>query len=272
MCIRDRHGTARLSRTVLVLFSGDYNRDDGLIAFLRRLGLRVIALDNDAANGGNAAHDLLRDEVFEHLLHLASRGGFLGIFAAPPCSTFSIARFAPHEEGHDGGPPPIRTRLHIRGIPNCPPKFRRKLKEANLLVDRTCAILTAATEAGSEWALENPCDRGLPVAHGGRRDLFADPRHGSIWQMPASSSSPGLHLAIWSRFPCVISLPIGRNIPAFSSHRAFNVSSSSMGSGVRTSPTTRERAAPSKTASGIPPRRQHTRGSSTSTWRRPFIT
>jgi len=54
-----------------------------------------------------------------------------------------------------------------------------------LLVDRTCAILTAATEAGSEWALENPCDRGLPVAHGGRRDLFADPRHGSIWQMPA---------------------------------------------------------------------------------------
>ena len=70
-----------------------------------------------------------------------------------------------------------------------------------------------------------------------------------------SSSSPGLHLAIWSHFPRVISLPIGRNIPAFSSHRAFNVSSSSMGSGVRTSPTTRELAAPSKTASGIPPLR-----------------
>ena len=86
-----------------------------------------------------------------------------------------------------------------------------------------------------------------------------------------SSSSPGLHLAIWSHFPCVISLPIGRNIPAFSSHRAFNVSSSSMGSGVRTSPTTRERAAPSKTASGIPPLRQHTLANSTSTWRRPFI-
>ena len=67
--------------------------------------------------------------------------------------------------------------------------------------------------------------------------------------------------------PCVISrLPIGRNIPAFSSHRAFNVSSSSMGSGVRTSPTTRERAAPSKTASGIPPLRQHTLANSTSTW------
>ena len=65
-----------------------------------------MALDNDASNGGNAAHDLLRDQVFEHLLHLASRGEFLGVFAAPPCSIFSIARFAPHVEGHDGGPPP----------------------------------------------------------------------------------------------------------------------------------------------------------------------
>ena len=54
-----------------------------------------------------------------------------------------------------------------------------------MLVDRTCSILKAATEAGSEWALENPCDRGVPVAHGGRRDLYSDPRHGSIWQMPA---------------------------------------------------------------------------------------
>ena len=54
-----------------------------------------------------------------------------------------------------------------------------------MLVDPTCSILRAATEAGLEWALENPCDRGLPVAHGGRRDLYSDPRHGSIWQMPA---------------------------------------------------------------------------------------
>ena len=97
----------------------------------------------------------------------------------------SIARFAPHVEGHDGGPPPIQTRQHIRGIPNCPPQFRKSLREANVLVDRTCSILKAATEAGSEWALENPCDSGVPVAHGGRRDIYSDPRHGSIWQMPA---------------------------------------------------------------------------------------
>jgi len=181
---RKHVGVARLSRTILVLLSGPYDRADGLVTFLRRLGLRVMALDNDDSNGGNAAHELLRDQVFEHLLRLATRGEFLGIFAAPPCSTFSIARFAPHVEGRDGGPPPIRTRQHIRGIPNCPTQYRKSLREANVLVDRTCSILKAATEAGSEWALKNPCDRGVPVAHGGRRDLYSDPRHGSIWQMP----------------------------------------------------------------------------------------
>jgi len=86
---RKHVGVAQLSRTILVLFSGPYERAGGLVTFLRRLGPRVMALNDDASNGGNAAHDLLRDQVFEHLLHLASRGEFLGVFAAPPCSTCS---------------------------------------------------------------------------------------------------------------------------------------------------------------------------------------
>ena len=43
-------GVAQLSRTILVLFSGPYDRADGLVTFLRRLRLRVMALDNDASN------------------------------------------------------------------------------------------------------------------------------------------------------------------------------------------------------------------------------
>ena len=49
---RKHVGVAQLSRTILVLFSGPYERADGLVTFLRRLGLRVIALDNDARTGG----------------------------------------------------------------------------------------------------------------------------------------------------------------------------------------------------------------------------
>ena len=43
-----RIGAARLSRRVLILFSGPYARPDGLVAFLQRLGLEVVPVDNDS--------------------------------------------------------------------------------------------------------------------------------------------------------------------------------------------------------------------------------
>ena len=175
-------GSARLSRRVLVLFSGPYSRPDGLIAFLQRLGLHVSALDNDASNGGNTAHDLLDNSVFESTLRRAQRGEFLAVFAAPPCSTFSISRFIRSDDSADGGPPIIRRRTHnqVTGISNCPQAHKRELKRSNELVARTCAILHAAVEAGSEFAMENPADRGDLS----RPELFIDPDHAPIWLMP----------------------------------------------------------------------------------------
>ena len=55
-----RIGAARLSRRVLIHFSGPYTRPDGLVAFLQRLGLEVVPVDNDSS-GGDKAHDLLRN-------------------------------------------------------------------------------------------------------------------------------------------------------------------------------------------------------------------
>ena len=51
-----RIGAARLSRWVLILFSGPYTRPDGLVAFLQRLGLEAVPVDNDSS-GGDQAHD-----------------------------------------------------------------------------------------------------------------------------------------------------------------------------------------------------------------------
>ena len=78
----------RLSQRVLVLFSGPYSRPDGLISFLRKEGLHVSAIDNSASNGGDTNHDILKNSVYESLLRRVQRGEFLGVFAAPPCSTF----------------------------------------------------------------------------------------------------------------------------------------------------------------------------------------
>ena len=55
-----RIGAARFSRRVLVLFSGPYARPDGLVAFLQRLGLEVVPVDNDP-NGGDRAHGILNN-------------------------------------------------------------------------------------------------------------------------------------------------------------------------------------------------------------------
>ena len=155
---------SQFSRKVLVLFSGPYARPDGLIAFLQRQGMSVTPFDNDGDNGGDPADDVLNNDVFERLLRRVQRGEFLAVFAAPPCSTFSISRFTRSDDAADGGPPVIRLRSggQIMGASNCPPNHRRELRKANELVRRTCAVLRAAVDVGSEICMENPADRGDP--------------------------------------------------------------------------------------------------------------
>eukprot|EP00965_Chrysotila_dentata_P185867 6136268-Pleurochrysis_carterae.AAC.1 len=62
------------------------------------------------------------------------------------------------------------------GLPNVPPAHRKELREANELVRRTATILTAARDAGADYILEHPADRGQP-----RSPLFLDQAHASLW-------------------------------------------------------------------------------------------
>ena len=100
--------------------------------------LHVSAIDNNSSNGGDSNHDLLKDSVFESLLRRVRRGEFLGIFAAPPCSTFSITRFQRSSSSPDGGPPVIRRRSsnQVEGIKDCPAAHVRELKRANELISK----------------------------------------------------------------------------------------------------------------------------------------
>ena len=177
---RGEIATARRSQKVLVLFSGPYRRPDGLAAFLTRFGFDPVLLDNDPVTGGGADGDILNDDVHNRLLQRVSRGEFLAIIAAPPCSTFSVTRHFAAGGSKDDGPPVVRDRANIRGIPNVPAKHLRELRQANAIVARMTALLTAAFAAGTQYIIENPADRGDP-AHP-RRFLEAD--HGPLWQMP----------------------------------------------------------------------------------------
>ena len=178
--ITPQHGPASLSRHVLVLFSGPKDRPDGLMTFLRRLGFTVSALDNDPKNGGGTDDDILRDPVYEKLLRDAQRGEYFAIFAAPPCSTFSVARLIRSTQSEDGGPPLVRSRTEIRGVTGIPAKHRRELQNANTIITRTTSILGAAADSGAEFIIENPADRGDPSDE----TLFIHSDHGPLWLYP----------------------------------------------------------------------------------------
>ena len=61
-----------------------------------------------------------------------------------------------------------------------PAAHKRELSEANALVSRMCTLLRTGWAVGSQFAVENPIDRGDRALH----RAFLDDTHGSIWCMP----------------------------------------------------------------------------------------
>ena len=175
---RGDHATARHSHRVLVLYSGPYRRPDGLGAFLNKFGMEAELVDNHPVDGGGDGHDLLNDAFFQKLMQRVGSGYYSAIFAAPPCSTFSISRFYPK----NNSPPVVRRRApsSIHGTSDVPPAHRRELADANALVARTCQILELGWSVGTQFILENPVDRGDRA----KPRSFLHEDHGSIWQMP----------------------------------------------------------------------------------------
>ena len=176
--VRGSNGRASSSRHILLLFSGPYERHDGLAALLRQRGFTVTCVDSDAQHGGGTRGDILFEEVYRALLERATNGEFLAIIAAPPCSTFSISRFMHSPASRDGGPPVVRTREDIDGLPSPPPAHARELRRANRIVRRMAYILGAAHGTGTQFIIENPADRGLGD------ELHVDDRHGPLWLVP----------------------------------------------------------------------------------------
>ena len=173
---------AATARRVLVLFSGPYERADGLGQHLSESGFEVTLADNDPVHG-DASHDILDDAFFQHQLHLVNWGYYFAVFAAPPCSTYSVSRHfrAKRNRRGDRGPPPLRSRRSPQGLDPPPHGHARELEQANLITDRLCALLEAAAAASAEFIVENPTDRGDPCSL--HTFLFAD--HAPLWLHPS---------------------------------------------------------------------------------------
>ena len=178
---REAHTRAYHATKLLLLFSGAYNRPDGLAQFARQLGLEVEMFDSDPNTGGGESADITKEAVYDKLRERIVCGEYAAIIAAPPCSTFSISRFFKSSSSADGGPPPVRTRTEIEGCRFLPSKHRPELVRANDVINKMCALLHLAHHAGTEIIIENPADRGDLS----QPNLFLNASHGPIWLMPA---------------------------------------------------------------------------------------
>ena len=114
------------------------------------------------------------------MLQQIQSGHYRAIFAAPPCSTYSVSRFFDTPRGTESAPPIVRSRQHILGVPDVPKSHRRELHRANEITRRLCVLLLAAHQIGADIAIENPADRG--DASDPLLFQFAD--HGPFWLDP----------------------------------------------------------------------------------------
>jgi hypothetical protein len=121
--------------------------------------------------------DISDDAIYQQLHDRITAGEFFAIFAAPPCSTVSVSRFIVSPTASDGGAPIVRNRQNRMVMPNASDAERREAEAANLIFERTAALLLAAWLAGTHWSLENPADRGDPM----RTKLFMTKQHCPIF-------------------------------------------------------------------------------------------
>jgi hypothetical protein len=88
---------------------------------------------------------------------MARHGYYHGAHAAPPCATWSKARWAP------GGPPPVRDRDRPWGLPGLTTFWTMKVAEANALLLAAVLITKAVAMSGGSCTLEHPADPGPPM-------------------------------------------------------------------------------------------------------------
>ena len=145
----------RRGYSVLLLFSGPSSRKDSLAKLLwdRGISSREVDIVNVDMQGQNA----LDDATWEELCAEIRNGDYDFLFASPPCRTFSEARTVPP------GPPVLRDHTHPYGFPKAEGKRRglthadyEKLREDNLLAERTAQACQLSRDAGGGYAVEQP--------------------------------------------------------------------------------------------------------------------
>ena len=163
-----------MPRRVLIVFSGPFNRPDGLASELTKLGYEVVEVDK--LEGGEA-HDIRRPAAFRAMLDGVQAGRYCAVFLGIPCSTYSVARI---RQVSDGGPPQVRAIGASLGIPGLEDGWAREVRAANDVTEKSMIIATAAALTGAQVIIENPVGRSMSYPAAEKR--FSS--HVALWDIP----------------------------------------------------------------------------------------
>ena len=94
--------------------------------------------------------DILNDDQFEILLKLAHSGLIGAIWSAPPCRLYSSLR------KNDGGPPPLRSKNFLDGLPSLNPSQLAQVEESKEIHRRSDILCIAVFQQGGFAAQEQP--------------------------------------------------------------------------------------------------------------------
>ena len=155
------------------IFSGP-ERVGSLSQAFNALGLETLNIDNgiDPVEG-----DVLDNNTFARLMKLAESeeaSQALWWFGTV-CSSFARVR------GKGVGPPQVRSRVHVEGLPEMESTYGAYIAKHNEMVRRTCQIAITVWRRGGTVVIENPADVGDPESPVFRWDARKAP---AMWLMP----------------------------------------------------------------------------------------
>jgi hypothetical protein len=130
--------------TVLEVFSGNGN----LSHALREEGLNTIMIDIDT---GNSDNDMSNNDNVPALVDRAAASSAAYVHMAPPCNSFSSARY-----------PRIRSRDYPHGLPQASESDQNVLQLSNDIVRNTFQMATELHQLGAVVSIENPRSSALP--------------------------------------------------------------------------------------------------------------
>ena len=142
---------------ILYVYSG-HRREGDMVHWAKHFGelrgysVEVITID---VIYDDRLCDMRNPDSRQLWLNYVKNGYFLAIIGAPPCETYSAARFLALEDG-SAGPPPVRSLQEPWGLSTNSWKHQRQVLIANDLMQAWLLLVLAAYANGTAIVMEHP--------------------------------------------------------------------------------------------------------------------